>query len=960
MADDNRKLTYETLSEDFREPADADIFMKIVSNRKLATSEMKRAREVSRLFVERSVAGVDEESLNFESRREAISVALMMVGMNDKGRVLVDDVHVEMTLNKFLPMATGESIDYNMFNTDVNRALLNHLDSPENSGFAESTFPHIDNFLNKDRVNLLLDRVAKDVLPTDLDKESLDGIAKRFDVPTVEYRKTGGKETVNMPPGSENLVPDQIKNAAKLGDHSTEPDWAELNAQEKKASMKYEMDVDLETDTLQRLNALMAASRDRGEDGQNWNNGGLVNRTVVNKLKDWTKDKTRALIDPDARVYPSESIFSETLSKVDVAGRVEREFVRFNSSPLSSFQAKMSDPNVPPEVYEIVGLRAKMAGIRKPYIKANFSSNDTAMRFMEGSIKGLLAAGYDISDIRVQESLRPYFDAYVKANMEYMTVGESPDDLAESPDDPGVREKHMDPIAKEQLEAQKAKLPEDIIAEQLEEINGPLKEMSDRMMDAENPMDIKDFSNDELIAVLAKAPLLRDGDSEYWNLATRKVGLTPNTREVVKNVHSYFAGLTKQAKASMEGSGKPLGSNQEARLVAAHETLKAIHPERAADFDRIINPIREKIDGVKAEVESAKQSQKNEAQNPSQPSVQDDKQPANNGSSAPENAQSKTPDSTQTAPSQAGPNSDEPPPGFMGENPPLPSSEHDTGMSTSEGEMPDFAQTGMYEDQPPEDYDMHFANAQMAGDGEALDPDGNPIQLDDGFSPVNQGVKPEGQQGSAPRGDSVDNDVRPEPEGNIPDIETPEEQTIQANNAPSTQDASPEDGRQPSEADLQQGDAPQEKAPEEQPSPKAKEKKSFEFVKEDWVDILNKDLEDLTADEIVRVEAVAKSPDNKAAVNRQVPDGNWSRDEIDQFKHIMTTVHNVAYHLVTDPSTFGVQEDALLKNMSDDMVPIGLQDYRAKLLEPPKNDVPDVEPEMDQPGEDQGWGRGPR
>lgn len=33
MADDNRKLTYETLSEDFREPADADIFMKIVSNK---------------------------------------------------------------------------------------------------------------------------------------------------------------------------------------------------------------------------------------------------------------------------------------------------------------------------------------------------------------------------------------------------------------------------------------------------------------------------------------------------------------------------------------------------------------------------------------------------------------------------------------------------------------------------------------------------------------------------------------------------------------------------------------------------------------------------------------------------------------------------------------------------------------------------------------------------------------
>jgi hypothetical protein len=599
MAD---KLTRETLAALIENEQDQKIMVKILAGESLKSNvEAKRGKELADLFVELVKNGAEYQSLELQTSRDAVMYALTMSGFNDKGIISVSPERIEENIQALLPIVMGESPESILFHSDANAALLSYLHDKEKFDIEPKVSAVLDEYLNQDRAYLLLQRASTGFLDNNLSYVEMKDIEQRFDLElpslvgeyvlpdsalsTPDTSPSPNDDGVEQPPPSnENATVDneQEPQAAKLGDEVMRPDYAEMYAAEEKASQKYQLDVDLQTEALMKLNAIMESQRTQG-----W-----TNRTVWDKLKDNVGDRIGDLVKPGQIVYPNESIFSQSLAVVDAAGRATSTLATFSISPLSSFKASVTDPFVGPEVYQVIALKAKAAGVKYPFLKSTFKDAEQAQKFIERAANALLDEGYEIENIRVQKSLQPYFDAYKSEKLEF-TITEAPEDLALDPDDPDVAMKYADKPEKDLAERMARMSPDEILTENLMSINAELQNMQQAMSSEENPLEIKNFENDVLIRALSMAPYAKDPNSEVWNAAVRQAGLVPSTRDVVLEVEGYFKGLLNKANPNGNTKGE-IGSNQAATLQEAEEVLKFIYPDRAEKIAEILEHSKRK------------------------------------------------------------------------------------------------------------------------------------------------------------------------------------------------------------------------------------------------------------------------------------------------------------------------------------------------------------------------------
>jgi hypothetical protein len=584
MAD---KLTRETLAALIEDEQDQNIMVKILAGESLKSNvEAKRGKELADLFVELVKNGAEYQSLELQTSRDAVMYALTMSGFNDKGIISVSPERIEENIQALLPIVMGESPESILFHSDANAALLSYLHDKEKFDVAPKVSAVLDEYLNQDRAHLLLQRASTGFLDNNLSYVEMKGIEQRFDLelpslvgeyvlPSPALPRSEAPPT-DLPTDSPSLGDEQEPQAAKLGDDVMRPDHAEIYASEEKAAQKYQLDVDLQTEALMKINAIMESKRADG-----W-----THRTVVDKLKDNIGDRIGDLVNPSRIVYPNESVFSQSLSIVDAAGRSTQTLATFNTSPFSSFKASVTDPLVGPEVFQIIALKAKAAGVKHPFLKSTFKDAKQATQFLKEAADALLAEGYEIEDIRVQKSLQPYFDAYKSEKLEF-TITEAPEDLALDPDDPDVAMKHADKPAKDLAERMARMSPDEILTENLMSINGELQNMQQAMASEEKSLEMKDFENDVLIRALSMAPYAKDPNSEIWNAAIRQAGLVPSTRDVVLEVEGYFKGLLNKANPNGNTGGE-IGSNQAVTLQEAEEVLKFIYPDRADKIAEIV------------------------------------------------------------------------------------------------------------------------------------------------------------------------------------------------------------------------------------------------------------------------------------------------------------------------------------------------------------------------------------
>jgi hypothetical protein len=588
MAD---KLTRETLAALIEDEQDQRIMVKILAGESLNSNvEAKRGKELADLFVELVKNGAEYQSLELQTSRDAVMYALTMSGFNDKGIISVSPERINENIQALLPIVMGESPESILFHSDANVALLSYLHDKEKFNVAPQVAAALDEYLNQDRAYLLLQRASTGFLDNNLSYLEIKGIEKRFELklPSLEREYVSPNSALpqseapptdlptDLPTGTPSLGDELEPQAAKLGDDVMRPDYAEVYAAEENASQKYQLDIDLQTEALMKINAIMESKRSEG-----W-----TNRTVVDKLRDTIGDGIGDLVKPGRIVYPSESIFSQSLSTVDAAGRSTNTLATFNTAPFSSFKASVTDPFVGPEVFQIIALKAKASGVKHPFLKSTFKDAKQATEFLKNAADALLAEGYKIEDIRVQKSLQPYFEAYRAEKLEF-TITEAPEDLALDPDDPALDMKYADKPAKELAERMARMSPDEILTENLMNINGELQNMQQAMASEENQLKMTDFENAVLIRALSMAPYVKDPNSEIWNAAVRQAGLVPSTRDVVLEVEGYFKSLLNKANPNVQ-TEQEIGSKEAVKLQEAEAVLKSIYPERADKIAEIV------------------------------------------------------------------------------------------------------------------------------------------------------------------------------------------------------------------------------------------------------------------------------------------------------------------------------------------------------------------------------------
>lgn len=579
------KLSNAVLLEMLSSENDKNVLLKLLEGRRVA--DKKLAMEVAKLFVSRVAAGVSVDPAAAGDSIDAAAKALGMLGLSENGINYLSPQDTEFFAKDLLPVVFGESEEAPVFHSDINAAMLAYLLKPAESNFSPEIKVALDKYLTSKRVEVLLARVQNGQLPVEATGQELHALAEQH---SVEI-----KSKIIVPPG-----------VARLGTGVSFPDAASIADKAELEAQRYALEVDARTDALISLNALMSQK------------GNWVHRQLIDKLKDKVADAVKG----NGYRYPSESLFSETLSEIDDNGRVVNEMVRFSRPPLRGFKASFKSPKVPNEAYLATGLRLRSEGVKFPYIKANFKNPEEAKTFLEKSLLGLAEAGYALDDITVSPNLKNFFLAYKAKEEESFTI-------ESTPTDPIKPTRGEEVVLKDELRRLQSspELAEALsLYEQLASINKPLTFMLSKINDPERPMKLTDFADGQLISVLSKYPLV-NASSETWNAALKAGGLVPSTRALVNDVGEMFERYIEKADPVV-GSKATLGTREKVRLLAARDVLFQVMPDKAAQLVRVFDA----LDG-KPKVELEQQvPQGNEAQHPSQqtdpvPGVQDEVRP---------------------------------------------------------------------------------------------------------------------------------------------------------------------------------------------------------------------------------------------------------------------------------------------------------------------------------------------
>ena len=575
MASEPDKFEKQTIAALFSDSKDSEILLSLLDGKKLKTNaEIREAKRVAELFVQRVLAGERLESLYLNNNyNQYMAKALQFSGMNDKGSVFVDDQSLrDQVFDKFLPVTFGEEGNP-LFSNEVNEALFDYLKLDGEVGFSDYASEKVNSFLDKERKVILLNRAADKLISQDIDVSELTKLYEKNDIIVPDL-----KNDESLP------LKNSDKDVSALGDESQERDYAAIKEEAIKGNLRYQLEVERRTEALLSLNELMRKQPD-------W-----VNRTVVDKLKTKAKNAFDSALGQNTMASPSESIFGETLSQIDDAtGRVVNEMVRYNNS-MGGFKATFKDPQVPKEAYLATAHRLAVEGVQNPYIKATFRNPDLAREFLHQMVDSLVEAGYDIEDIRVAPNLRDQFHELKINKYPTFSVSESPEPVVDNPDfesespESELTKGEQQKLKDNERFGQRFEGADDAIAlsQRLKEVNEPIHEMHKKM--TEGNMKLSDIDNSLTYEVLARANLLTEFDSTTWEKAISEEGVLPHVLETLRGVRKEFSGYLKTVLGNMNGDEKELGERQLERLLGAKDVLYGITPiEKHASLDKIFD-----------------------------------------------------------------------------------------------------------------------------------------------------------------------------------------------------------------------------------------------------------------------------------------------------------------------------------------------------------------------------------
>lgn len=442
---------------------------------------------------------------NFQSRAELAEKALILSGFNKnayapKPDILVtpdDPEKTQKEIKALLSAAMGSDGDTALFSEPISHSLLMHWYKPDSTGFSEEAKKAIDDYLTDDIKSTLLTRIKEgSITPPFSDPEAQAFFTEQG------VRLANVKQNTSVP---------------LMGTDALDSELGKLEAKAEADFNKFRLFQDAKISAQMEINRILEEQND------------LVFRTVVDKLRDKVVFGAKDILNQrSALQYPNESVFSNSLARMDSNGRVVDTLLRFKENskgPVVCFDRH----NVPNEIYDIAANKCREGGIMKPHISTTFKDPQVAIFFMQSTVDALLKAGYEIDDISVDRQIEVAFENYKKKlAAQTFTISERPEiDEQKNANDTSPE--------KELTAAQNQELVNQTNAA----VNSPTEALRNIKMDQEKGLTIKDLGFSELRAILELVPLLEE-DPLTWDEMQQQVGLSPIARTSVVEARDFI------------------------------------------------------------------------------------------------------------------------------------------------------------------------------------------------------------------------------------------------------------------------------------------------------------------------------------------------------------------------------------------------------------------------------------
>jgi len=463
------------------------------------------------------------------ARLDLASRALHLNGFNPQGENFGAVISKE-DFNKLLNVTLGG--EQGIVDDDVVKLLLRYQNDKNSYNIDSRVKGYVDDYLSNE-----LPRVVEIA-----NEKGIDVPQSAIDEIDLSQSLSENNQPAN-PPANVNIPADEL-----LTENEFDQSVATVERGDLDFAPDYVRDGDRENEARKIMSKIMENAL--AGDPQNGIPGVVyVERRVVDKLKSFVKNKAADALDSTPLDYPSESLFSNSLSEMDDNGRVTKIHLHYRRN-----KVVMPSAQSPKEVYDIMAAKVMEKGIKNPYIKANFSNPKDAEKFIRGTIDSLTRVGYDIEDINCHPRHAVLFESIKERYLNSINT------IEEAPEKP-------------ELTVDDNELPT------LEEVNQSVSLITNARMGSKEgeqdvpPVPVEQFTADQLNTLLEHHKLLepmgvdRHGDD---------VVLTPRNAATVKIGVEYLEKLLNKV-----GTERGLGSREAEKMSAVSpELLKEVFSDK--------------------------------------------------------------------------------------------------------------------------------------------------------------------------------------------------------------------------------------------------------------------------------------------------------------------------------------------------------------------------------------------
>ncbi len=539
---------------------------------------------VSRAFVDRAKIGFGGATLFTLSDSDMQMRAAALMGVNDVGKSIIDDEDfIKINLPDFLTLAKNGSESSPLMNAEICRAMVRYINDPEDMRMPEPAKQAFDSVLTNEFKESLTQKMFDGAFTSPLSEPDTEKLYADFGLKSVsvdpdELEKLNAKlneespeiEAVDTPSNADDVAskasPD--RGNATLSTDAMLQQIGMMAEKADKEARKHRLQVDAQTEAQMAINKLM-------DENPTW-----VRRTTIHKLKDKVMNGTNSLLGQDPLVYPSESLFGDSLAVMDAHGRVEQTLLNYRSGPGLNKRVEFKNPNAPEEAYQLAALQVKRDGISKPHVSSSFRDPKVALAFMEKSVTALVDAGYSLDDISVDRHLQNAFENYKLENSEpAFSIGERPEEA---------------PL--QEPEQTREVMPEEIVEARNIEINSPTIHIADQLADIEKGLGFDDIPNEQLLPVM---PLLVElaNPEKTWQQIQDESGLTPTGRDVVERLKLHLDSAVSKLDPESDKYSKNGPNEKAVKLIA--DSLNLLEPIYGKEvLNRIMPSLQRKADDI--------------------------------------------------------------------------------------------------------------------------------------------------------------------------------------------------------------------------------------------------------------------------------------------------------------------------------------------------------------------------